>query len=158
MKLRLVVFAVLSALALAACGSGQTTTAASTAAKVTKVSNILFDPCYHKGDRVKVQPKEMVWSCDSSEDLTKATWSAWTSTHADGTGIVGDLNCDPSCANGKRSYYPATIRLDQPTKTACGEFWARAVFTFTGKAVPPGVTHQNGKPVWVIKALPTCTT
>jgi hypothetical protein len=118
----------------------------------------LFDPCYHSGDGVRVEPREMVWSCDSSEDLTQAHWSAWTSEQADGTGVVGDLNCDPSCANGTRSYYPATIHFDQPTKTSCGEFWARAVFTFTEKGkVPPGVTHQNGKPVWVIQALPTCT-
>jgi hypothetical protein len=57
------------------------------------------------------RPVEIAFSGDSSNVVTKLTWSSWAPTAAVGHGMWGQDNCQPNCARGTVTQVPATIRL-----------------------------------------------
>jgi hypothetical protein len=55
-------------------------------------------------------PSVIYFSGDSGNIVTALTWS-WTATQAVGRGTWGYESCDPSCAQGTTTPYPAVVTL-----------------------------------------------
>jgi hypothetical protein len=66
-------------------------------------------PC--SGAEMQTEPTDMSSTADGSRTVSGISWSGWGSATATGTGTMGVDNCDPTCANGTYSYYPATVIL-----------------------------------------------
>ncbi len=66
---------------------------------------------YHGAAEMKVQPTQIVNSADGSGYVKNLTWSGWGSATARGSGILEIDNCEPDCASGTYSGYPATVTL-----------------------------------------------
>ncbi len=85
-----------------------------------------------------IKPREVGFSADSTNDLTNITWSSWTTTSATGSGTWTYESCDPDCANGPTTPYPATIQLSQPvngvftamTETTSGPYGGGTNYTY----------------------------
>jgi hypothetical protein len=60
---------------------------------------------------MEVRPKEISVSGDSTGDVTNLVWSNWGSSRATATGMMELDRCDPNCAQGKVTPYPATVTL-----------------------------------------------
>ncbi len=60
---------------------------------------------------MEVRPKEIEISGDGSGAATDLVWSNWGSPQATATGLVRLNDCNPSCAQGKFTSYPATVTL-----------------------------------------------
>lgn len=64
------------------------------------------------------RPSTIAFSGDSTNIVSGLTWS-WTSTTAVGHGTWTFESCDPNCAAGASTPYPATVTLSDPVG---GEF------------------------------------
>jgi hypothetical protein len=60
---------------------------------------------------MEVQPKEIEVSGDGTGAVTNLVWSDWGAPHATATGTIRLNNCEPNCAQGKFTSYPATVTL-----------------------------------------------
>jgi len=60
------------------------------------------------------EPTTLGFSGDSTNFITDITWTAWTATTATGQGTWGYLSCNPNCAQGGSTPYPATLTLTDP--------------------------------------------
>jgi len=93
-----------------------------------------------KGNPV-VKPSEIVYSGDGShlfagssgKKVGKIHWTVWNGTEGLGTGYNWINNCEPSCANGKYSKYPITLKAYQPKKQSKFFIFTRLKVTYTGK-------------------------
>jgi len=89
-----------------------------------------------------VKPTEIVYSGDgsqffagikSSKKVGKLHWTVWNGTKGVGTGDQWIDNCSPSCAAGKFSKYPVTLKAYQPKKESKFVIFTRLKVTYTGK-------------------------
>ncbi len=64
---------------------------------------------------MKTEPGIVTLSADGSVFLGGITWSSWGAATAQGSGTLNTNNCQPSCAQGTFSRYPATITLTRLT-------------------------------------------
>jgi hypothetical protein len=60
---------------------------------------------------MEVRPKEIEVSGDGTGAVTNLVWSDWGAPHASATGTIRLNNCEPNCAQGKFTSYPATVTL-----------------------------------------------
>jgi hypothetical protein len=60
---------------------------------------------------MEVRPKEIEVSGDSSGYVKDLVWSDWGSPHATATGVMELDDCNPNCAQGTFTGYPATVTL-----------------------------------------------
>jgi hypothetical protein len=90
-----------------------------------------------------VKPTEIVYSGDGSQffagnkegskKIGKLHWTTWNGTEALGTGYQWIDNCNPSCANGKFSRYPVTLKASAPKQESKYYIFTRLKVTYTGK-------------------------
>jgi len=71
--------------------------------------------------RMKTEPTQIVTTGDSSGYVKNLTWSGWGSASARGTGILELNNCNPNCARGTFTGYPATVTLSGLTGYGHGQ-------------------------------------
>ena len=60
---------------------------------------------------MEVRPQEIEVSGDGTGAVTNLVWSDWGAPHATATGTIRLNNCEPTCAQGKFTSYPATVTL-----------------------------------------------
>ncbi|HEY4455178.1 MAG TPA: hypothetical protein VGN81_12760 [Pseudonocardiaceae bacterium] len=89
----------------------------------------------------KIEATAMTFSCDSTLSVVDAHWTSWNNDHAQGTAVLEENDCTPSCAEDVLARNKVTVRFDKPVKKSCGEFWTEAVFTYVGK--PVGIVHNQ---------------
>jgi len=70
---------------------------------------------------LKTEPKTLLLSGDGSVFATAITWSGWGTGTAQGTGTLKVDNCNPNCAQGTLTGYPATITLTALTPFQGGQ-------------------------------------
>ncbi len=98
-----------------------------------------------------VEPATITVSCgDGGVVATQLQWSSWGSTSADGTGVIQENDCEPTCAQGITGSYPADIRLSGVvTPTAAGSdepVFSVITATYTGTAPAGDPTQTFGLP------------
>jgi hypothetical protein len=64
------------------------------------------------GQYMAVKPAMITTSGDGSAYVDKITWSSWGGSRAAGSGTLEINNCNPNCARGTYTGYPATVTLD----------------------------------------------
>jgi hypothetical protein len=60
------------------------------------------------------RPSTIYFSGDAGNIVSDIHWSSWGHESALGSGRWGYDDCSPNCAQGKVTYYPASIRLFRP--------------------------------------------
>ena len=70
---------------------------------------------------MKKQPVMIVTSADGSGVVQKLTWSSWGGATAQGFGLLEIDNCNPDCAQGPYTSYPATVTLSRLTPYGNGK-------------------------------------
>jgi hypothetical protein len=60
---------------------------------------------------MEVRPKQITTSGDGSGYVKDLVWSDWGSPHATATGVMELNDCQPNCAQGTYTGYPATVTL-----------------------------------------------
>ncbi len=71
-------------------------------------------PVLTAGSYTGMKPAEIAFSGDSTNVVTKISWSSWTATGASGTGTSDIDSCNPNCAQAPPSLVPTTITLSDP--------------------------------------------
>jgi serine/threonine protein kinase len=71
-------------------------------------------PVLAAGSYTGMKPAEIDFSGDSTNVVTKISWSSWTATEASGTGTSDIDSCNPNCAQAPPSLVPTTITLSAP--------------------------------------------
>ena len=106
------------------------------------------DGCTYAGASqiMEVKPKQIVTSGDGSAYADGLTWSNWGSPQATATGTLKVDNCNPNCAQGTDTSYPATVTLAglKPYGTGLEAYStivvqapsANLTFTYTKDTVP----------------------
>lgn len=56
-----------------------------------------------------IEPTSMYFSGDNTVSIRGITWSSWSDTSAAGSGTWYLVNCNPDCASGPVTKYPATL-------------------------------------------------
>ena len=57
------------------------------------------------------RPRQIVLSADGSGAVSGLSWASWGGQQATGTGTLQVDDCQPNCASGKFTGYPATVTL-----------------------------------------------
>jgi serine/threonine protein kinase len=86
--------------------------------------------------QMKSQPVQIVNSGDGSGYLKGLTWSSWGQPTAQGTGLLEIDNCNPNCAQGTFTGYPATVTLTNLTPYGTSGFEAYADMTINAPSSP----------------------
>lgn len=60
---------------------------------------------------MEVRPKQITTSGDGSGYVKDLAWSNWGAAQATATGVMELNNCQPNCAQGTYTGYPATVTL-----------------------------------------------
>ncbi|HTQ89415.1 MAG TPA: hypothetical protein VMK84_07960, partial [Streptosporangiaceae bacterium] len=98
--------------------TGTTTAPATTPASTppsTPVSTVPPQlPVLTVGSYTGMKPTEIAYSGDSTNVVTKITWSSWTATEASGQGTSDIDSCNPNCAQAPPSLVPTTVTLSAP--------------------------------------------
>jgi hypothetical protein len=93
---------------------------------------------------MKTEPTQIVTTADGSGYVKNLTLSGWGSARAVGTGIMEVDDCNPNCAQGTFTGYPATITLSGLTPFGNGRH-AYAGMTISAPAAPsPQVSFTTG--------------
>jgi len=101
-----------------------------------------------KGNPV-AKPGEIVYSGDGSHlfagakgnrKIGKIHWTTWNSTEGLAAANNWINNCSPSCANGKFTLYPVTLKATAPKKEGKYFIFTRLKVTYTGKQSGPAKT------------------
>ncbi|HET9972243.1 MAG TPA: hypothetical protein VFQ68_28680, partial [Streptosporangiaceae bacterium] len=71
-------------------------------------------PVLTVGSYTGMKPTEIAYSGDSTNIVSKITWSSWTATGATGQGTTDINSCNPNCAQAPPSIVPATVTLSDP--------------------------------------------
>jgi hypothetical protein len=97
-----------------------------------------------------VKPTEIIYSGDGSEffagnrvgahKIGKLHWTVWNGSEGLGTGYQWINNCSPSCANGKFTQYPVTLKAYRPKHESKYYIFTRLKVTYTGKKFGPHKT------------------
>jgi hypothetical protein len=97
--------------------------------------------CVGKGGTTYMQamPRQIVISGEGSALVNDITWSNWGKATATGAGTLEIDNCNPDCANGAYTGYPATIRLS--SLLSYGSAKAYSDMTVMAPTVPGGAYH-----------------
>src|SRR5689334_14963515 len=66
------------------------------------------------GGYTGMKPTEIAYSGDSTNIVSKITWTSWTATGATGQGTSDINSCDPNCAQAPVKLVPATVTLSAP--------------------------------------------
>ncbi|UGT44711.1 hypothetical protein LTV02_15515 [Nocardia yamanashiensis] len=102
--------ALLLTAAVTGCGSGDDSTAtssASTPAALPQMKNCVSEP--------EIRPSQITITCaDGNLSVSGLTWTDWTADAAHGRGIENSNTCEPSCADGRRDTTPAAVTLSKP--------------------------------------------
>ena len=96
---------------------------------------------------MEIRPKEITDSGDGSGYVTNLVWSSWGASQATATGTQEVNNCNPNCAQGKYTGYPATVTVAglKPYGTGLEAYstivietpsLANGTFTYTKDTVP----------------------
>lgn len=104
---------------IAGCASSGTPAASSSPAAVSSGPASGFTVCITpvvtcKGE-MRAAPAQIIVSGDGSAFVSGITWSGWGSATVTGTGTLKLDNCNPNCAQGSLTGYPATVTLSAPT-------------------------------------------
>ena len=88
-----------------------------------KVCTFPADTCtgYGGSSEMKTEPTQITASGDGSAYVKNLTWSGWGSATVTGTGTLELDDCNPSCAQGTFTGYPATVTLSSPVGFGNGE-------------------------------------
>jgi hypothetical protein len=70
---------------------------------------------------MQTEPAKIITSADGTGSLRGLTWSAWGDATALGRGTLVVGNCQPNCAEGTDTSYPATVTLSDLTSYGDGE-------------------------------------
>jgi hypothetical protein len=101
--------------------ASQATTPASTPLTLIKVCTFPADGCTSATpSQMKSEPVQIVTTGDGSGYLKNLTWSAWGQPTAQGSGELEVDNCNPNCAQGTFTGYPATVALSSLTSYGGG--------------------------------------
>jgi hypothetical protein len=97
---------------VATSAAGTPTTSASTLIAITVCSEPAVG-CNDPGASqiMEVRPKTIAVSGDGSGFVTALVWSDWGSPRATATGTLKVDDCNPDCASGTYTSYPATVTL-----------------------------------------------
>jgi hypothetical protein len=63
---------------------------------------------------MEVEPNMITDSGDGSGYIKNLVWTNWGSPEATATGTQEVNNCEPNCAQGSYSPYPATVTVSNP--------------------------------------------
>jgi serine/threonine-protein kinase len=86
--------------------------------------------------QMKSEPTQIVNSGDGSGYLKGLTWSSWGQPTAQGTGTLEIDNCNPNCAQGTFTGYPATVTLTNLTPYGTSGYQAYASMTINAPSSP----------------------
>jgi len=118
---------------------------------------ISFPPqqAYLEAGGNKVDPTyrpSTIWlSNDSTFSLSKLHWSSWTTSSAEGTGVVMVNLCQQTCAGGPIRHYPARVTLSDPRYECSFLFFEHVRFHWLASQ-PRGMPQDY---LW--KSTPSCT-
>jgi tRNA A-37 threonylcarbamoyl transferase component Bud32 len=98
-----------TATATAATAGSSSATAGSSSATVT-VCTAPATGCTLAGDMAE-RPRQIGLSADGSRVVSGLSWTGWGGQRATGTGTLQIDDCQPNCASGKDTGYPATVTL-----------------------------------------------
>jgi hypothetical protein len=104
-------------------------------------------PTVTLGSWTGTRPRTIYFSADGGNIVHDIAWSSWDSQSAEGSGLWGHNDCDPSCAEGKVIQYPTTVSFNGPT----GGQFTQAVERQTG---PFGKTYTFTLPDPSLNAQP----
>ena len=102
-----------SSLASTAPASTPATTPATSPASSATTSPAAL-PQLTVGSYTGMKPTEIAYSGDSTNIVSKITWTSWTATGATGEGTSDINSCDPNCAQAPIKLVPATVTLSAP--------------------------------------------
>ena len=89
------------------------------------------------------KPVELVLYCaDAGQILNQITWSSWTSTQAQGSGISTTNDCEPSCAEGSDVVSKVELRLFKPVTSESGKIVFSQIEMQYDKVQPSGVMDE----------------
>jgi serine/threonine protein kinase len=71
-------------------------------------------PLLTVGSYTGMKPTEIAYSGDSTNIVSKITWTSWTATGATGQGTSDINSCNPNCAQAPIKLVPATVTLSAP--------------------------------------------
>ena len=94
-------------------GAGGTTPAATPAPSADFTVCIL--PVVTCSGEMRSEPAQVDVSADGSGFVAGLTWSGWGTPTARGTGTLNVNDCNPNCAQGTFTGYPATVTLTSLT-------------------------------------------
>jgi hypothetical protein len=93
---------------------------------------------------MKTEPTVMDNSADGVLYVEGITWSDWGDPTATGTGTMEVNNCDPNCAGGTDTGYPATVTLSRLKPYLTGnEGYTTIVFSAPTSPVRPTMTFTD---------------
>ena len=67
------------------------------------------------GSWAGIEPNVVAISGDAGNIVSDMTWTSWNSEVAVGHGTWGYDDCNPDCASGTVTDYPATITFSEPS-------------------------------------------
>jgi hypothetical protein len=108
------------------------------------------------GNPLLARPKEVLMFEDGSWVLEDLHWSTWGSKTARAAGISSASNCEPNCADGKRTKLHATLTLSSPG-TVLGHRVYRCL-QLTVPAYPKSDEHLCIKRIGSVYAYSAVTT
>jgi hypothetical protein len=76
---------------------------------------VCFTPTVTCNGEMKTEPKSIVNSGDGSVFVAGITWANWGAAIATGSGTLKVDNCNPNCAQGTLTGYPATVTVSDLT-------------------------------------------
>lgn len=102
-------------------------------------SNVLIvDDCSNVG---MAEPETIVLTCgDGTIVASHLTWDEWGNNVARGHGVVNEVSCVPSCANGQDKDYSVLITLSAPVRAQSGDDYFTHIHLDFQK---PGPTGQS---------------
>lgn len=96
------------------------------------------------GTRTAVEPASIMIACaDGGLRLEDLTWTSWTSTSAEGHGVLLANDCTPDCAQGTFHSFPGAFELSHPEPSSSGVVFSEVTATYT-RTVPG---DRTGGPV-----------
>ncbi len=85
--------------------------------------------------RMKTEPTQIVTTAAGSGYVRSLTWSGWGDSQAVGTGVLEVDDCNPNCAQGTFTGYPATVTLSGLTPFGNGKH-AYSAMTISAPSAP----------------------
>ncbi len=76
---------------------------------------VCITPVVTCSGEMRTEPVQIIVSGDGTAFVSGLTWAGWGSATATGTGTLKLDNCNPNCAQGSLTGYPATVTLSDPT-------------------------------------------